>query len=166
MVKLKYIFIVVVLTAAAAGAYPYFFQSDTTRIQKQIGRLAEMACKDGSETELSAGVAARKISRMFAAPCRIEAPGYGILRDYTPNDLSASIGAVRRQHEEIDLVIYDVNVTEIKENTADVVFTAVLTSMPFSGHSVREFHEIAVQMLKSGRSWYFSDIRIVNVLEK
>lgn len=166
MVKIRYLLFIALLPAAAAAAYTFLSQSDTARIEKQIGRLAEIACKNGLEYDFASRRTARKISRMFADNCVINAPGYGISGMFEPGDIAASLTDIRRQHKEIDLVLYDVKVTEIGESAAAAICTAEMTCMPVSGFPSRDFHEISLRLEKKGRDWLFSDIHIVNVLER
>ncbi len=74
--------------------------------------------------------------------------------------------AARTPYSRIEITIYDLNITEIREDQAGVRFTASLDLMPYGGPSMTDTHEIECRLEKNDDGWLFSEIRIIDVLER
>ncbi|MGM0454037.1 MAG: hypothetical protein ACQERN_12820 [Thermodesulfobacteriota bacterium] len=166
MVKTKFFLLVAAVLMAGAVAFFFFFQSDAHRIKKQFARLAETAEKTESETELEAGIAARRISSMFAESCRIEAPGRNISGNFAPNDIAAYVTNARRQYDRIEVDFFDIEIEFPEEKKASVSFTAAFSGTKPNTKSTKDIHEIACRMKKNEGDWVFYEIRVVSVLKR
>lgn len=164
MVKIRFILIVGLSLAAGAVAFAWFFQGDAARIKRQLAALAESIDKSEPESEIGAGIAARRISGMFAPSCRIEAPDRNISRTFTPDDVAAYVMGIRRQYVRIETDFFDIDVDVSGENEAAVSFTAAITGNMSGTETAKDIQEIACRMKKIERDWVFYEIDVVPVL--
>lgn len=166
MVKPKTLLIIGLSLITAAVAFFYFFQSDAAQIKNQLAKLEEAVEKSGSESEISAGIAARRISAVFAESCRVNAPHRGISRTFTPGDIAAYARGARRRYARIDMDFHDIGIEFPEEKTAAVSFTAEISTGQSGAEPAEEIHEIAAGMKKIENEWVFDKIDVVAVLER
>lgn len=164
--KARYLLLTGLLLFCGGLAFVYFFTGEEARIGRQIENLKTTVVKNGSETELAAGIRTKKLRRLFAAPCRIEASVYAVSKTFAAGEIGRSIMAARTPYSRIGIDIYDLKVMDIRNDRACVKFTASVDLLPYGGSSMTDMHEVECRLKKKHGKWLFSEIRTVEVLER
>jgi hypothetical protein len=166
MVKLKYIIIVVLVVGAGIFAYNHFFQSEESKIKKRFDLFSKWGSKDSVENKLITANRVNNIKTLFAENCNIQAPAYSVSRNYKPQDISSIALMVLSQYFELSLRFYDIEINIPEKESANAVLTAKLSGKLTTGEYVNEIHELECVLIKIEEDWLFSEIKIVDVLEK
>ncbi len=73
---------------------------------------------------------------------------------------------VLSQYIELSLRFYDIEINIPEKRLANAVLTAKLSGKLTSDEYVNEIHELECVLIKIEDNWLFSEIKIVDVLEK
>lgn len=163
MVNSKNIIILSLILIAGVVAFFWFYQSDASKIKKRFETLAEQADKKPDETELSAALKARSISKMFDKTVYIRIPSYSISKSFAKSDMPANVMAARERYADISIQFYDLNIKFPKDGLAAVHLTASVNAELTSGEPVNEVHKLNCTLKKIDRDWFFSKIVEVKV---
>jgi hypothetical protein len=151
--------------AVAWGVWT-FFPTRTRQVKRVFTRLSGAAEKDGPEGALVTAAAARKLSAFFASECRLEAQAYRLSGTVSRDDVMRYAFAARDRARTSTLRFYDVRVAFGQEGEAVAEATARVEGTSDSGDSLREVHEIRCVLRKFEGEWLFSEVVLVDVLER
>ncbi len=148
------------------GAATHLFPTDTRRVKKQFRALEQWAAKDTQENQLVMGRKIQKLRALLAAGIQVEASAYNASGSYDAAEVAQRATMGRSRYSKIALKFYDLEVDILDTQTAKAITTGRLTGTSPEGDEVSETHELECMLQKVEGSWVFSEILVVEVLQK
>ncbi len=165
--SLKKILLLAAVVLICVLSYLFFTgDSDKNRILKQLRLLSEYVGKSPDEKALKTLYKAQQLPGLFAPECDLELEGTHLTGTFSPEELASHVARARTNTSKLSLTFADINIVEINENSAKLVFTATLKGKSNSGKDeLSETREIEATMKKHDGKFLFSGFKCVKVLE-
>lgn len=166
MVNKKNLLIILVLIIAGGVIFNIYQQSDEKKIEKRFARLSKLFSKEDLEPALSMARAVKGIGALFAKNCTIESSDRLRSGSYTPEQITSHAASARALFRTMKLKFYDIEITLSGEGKAVTSLTGMLTGILKREETFNETYEMEVDLVKVEGDWFFSAIRMVEVLKK
>ena len=166
MVRIKYIVIAGLIAILGIVAVLYIFPSEQKRVKKQFDRLSEWASKEPDEKPLTMVQKVRSIGTLFVEQCELRAPVHSLEGSYTPEEISSYAAQARLQFSKISLRFYDLDIDFPEEGVARAMVAARLRGRWATGGYTDETRELECVLKKVGNKWLFSNVQVLEVLQR
>jgi hypothetical protein len=166
MVNSKYLIIGCAVLVGGAVAFLIFWQSEEAKVRKQLDFIAEKIEKTAGESPIIAAAKANQIREAITENLRINAPAYSSLRNISSDELSTILLGMRSRYSEISVRFYDVVIEFPEDEVASVNLTAVMDGKLTTGEHVEDLHELKCMLKKIEEVWKFTEVEVVEVLER
>ena len=166
MVKMKYLFVGVLLVIIGIVLAATVFPSDEKRVKKRFHLLSEWVSKSPEESSLAMLQKMKDIGTLVLEPCELKSPHESLSGSYTRQEVSAYAGSARSHFSHLKLKLYDLHVAFPEKEVAKVNLTARLIGKSKAGEQVDEIRELDCLLKKIDRKWFFSQIEVIEVLKK
>ena len=166
MVSKKNLLVILVLIIAGGVIFTLYQQSDKKKIEKRFTRLSELFSKDDLEPALLMATKVKKIGSLFAKNCIIESSDRLRSGTYTPDQITSHAASARALFRTLKLKFYDIEIELTGEGKAVTSVTGMLSGMSKREETFNETYEMEVDLVKIEKDWFFSAIRMVEVLKK
>ena len=154
------------VVVAAFLLYNFFFKDEEEAVRKQFEVLAESTSKEPGEQPLIAIQKAGQIGSLFADICRLKVTTTPFSGEYTPKEIIDRTIMARASFAQATIKFYDVNIDFPIDGVANVVATVRLTGKSSREKDVTDTHEIEAILKKIDGDWLFTELKVVEVLEK
>lgn len=155
-----------VLIIAAGVIFNHYQQSDEKKIEKRFDRLSELFSKDDLEAALVMATKVKGIGSLFAKSCIIQSSDQLRSGTYSPEQITSHAASARALFRTLKLKFYDIEITLNGDSKAKVSLTGMLSGISKQEENFNETYEMEVNLLKLDEDWFFSAIRMVEVLKK
>jgi len=166
MVNKKNILVLLILIIAGGLVFNLYQQSDEKKIKKRFTRLSELFSKDDLEPALLMATKVKGIGSLFAKTCIIQSSDRLRSGTYTPEQITSHAASARAIFRVLKLKFYDIEISLQGEGEAKVNLTGVLSGISKQEENFDETHELEFDLVKLEDEWFFSAIRMVEVLQK
>jgi hypothetical protein len=166
MVKIKYLFMGVLMVIIGIVVAVTLFPSEEKRVKKQFNLLSEWVSKSPEENAFTMLQKMKNIGTLFDQHCELKVPSESLSGSYTREEISTYSGSARSHFSQLHLKFYDLGVVFPEKGMAKVTLTARLTGKSTAGEQVDETRELECLLKKIERKWLFSQIEVVEVLKK
>ena len=166
MVSKKNLLVLLVLIVLGGIILSIYQQSDKKRIEKRFARLSELFSKDDLEPALVMATKVKKIGSLFAKNCIIESSDRLRSGTYSPEQITSHAASARALFRTLKLKFYDIEIELTGEGKAVTSVTGMLSGMSKREETFNETYEMEVDLVKIEKDWFFSAIRMVEVLKK
>ncbi|MDT8318402.1 MAG: hypothetical protein RQ824_10515 [bacterium] len=166
MVNKKNLLALLVLIVAAGGVFYIYQQSDEKKIEKRFARLSELFSKDDLEPALLMATKVKGIGSLFAKNCIIESSDRLRSGNYSPEQITSHAASARALFRTLKLEFYDVEIALSGDGKAATTVTGMISGLSKQGETFNETYEMEVDLVKLEEDWFFSAIRMVEVLKK
>jgi Flp pilus assembly pilin Flp len=164
-VKIKYLLIAAFVIVGIV-AVRSFLQTDEKKVRKQFTQLAERVSKEPDESLVTTSYNIQHIAMLFADPCIFKADIIAFSGSYTPDEISGFAGRSRFYLAHLSLTFYDLNIAFLEEGVAQVMVTARVTGKTKGGDDINTTHELKTVLTETEGEWRFSQVEVVEVLQK
>lgn len=157
---------IALLTLAAVAVVLIFvwWNSDSRRIGRLLGRLEELVDKRPGEHDLTSLNKARLAGDLFATHFEVQAPSYGVTTNDRP-ELVRAIVRFRSRSESIHMQISDRQLWIDPELHRGTLEMAVSFVTGFGDLSGREAYRLQVNLVEEGGNWRIDYVELLEVLE-
>jgi hypothetical protein len=166
MVRIKYLFIGVLIVIIGIVLAVTLFPSEEKRVKKQFHFLSEWVSKSPEENTFTTLQKMKNIGTLFDEHCELKVPGQSLSGSYSREEISTYSGRARSHFVQLHLKFYDLRIVFPEKNIAKVTLTARLTGKSTAGEQVDETRELECILKKIKKTWLFSAIEVVEVLKK
>jgi len=166
MVNKKNILVLLILIIAGGLVFNLYQQSDEKKIKKRFTRLSELFSKDDLEPALLMATKVKGIGSLFAKTCIIQSSDRLRSGTYTPEQITSHAASARAIFRVLKLKFYDIEISLQGEAEARASLTGVLSGISKQEENFEETHEMEFDLVKLEDEWFFSAIRMVEVLQK
>ncbi len=166
MVKIKYLLAGLLIVIIGIVLVVTVFPSEERRVKKRFHLLSEWVSKSPEEGSLTMLQKMKNIGTLFLEPCELKSPHESLSGSYTRQEISAYAGSGRSHFAQLNLKFYDLHVAFSEKDLAKVNLTARLAGRSKTGERVDEVRELACLLKKIDRKWFFSQIEVIEVLER
>jgi len=166
MVNVKHTIIALLVVIIGIAAVRALLPSEERKIKKQFDSLSKWVSKDRGETAFTMARKTKRISTLFADPCRFDTPFHSFSGDYTPQEISSYAAQVHLHFSKLSLRLYDLDIEIPSEGMAKAILTAKVEGRTTTGEHVQETHEVECELTKSEDKWLFRYVEVVEVLKK
>jgi hypothetical protein len=166
MVKIKYLFIGVLMVIIGIVIAITVFPSEEKRVKKQFNLLSEWVSKSAEENAFTMLQRMKNIRTLFDAHCELKVPDQSLSGSYTREEISTYAGSARSHVSRLDLKFYDLQIVFPEKEVAKVTLTARLTGRSTAGERMDETRELECFLKKIEKKWLFSQIEVIEVLKK
>lgn len=135
------------------------------QVRKRLRQLAEYVTKEQGEPPLVSLQRGRQVSLFFKEPCRVKLEGYGKTRVFQRKEISDRVIILRNSFSWVSVDFYDIHLDFPEENTAELNMTVRLNGKT-AGEEMRDVQEVEAGMEKLDGQWVFTDVTVVEVLER
>jgi hypothetical protein len=164
-VKIKYL-IIAALVLFGIVAMRFLVQTDEKKVRTQFSLLAEWVSTQPDESLVTTSYNIRHIATLFADPCVFKADIISFTGSYTPDEIGGFAGRSRFYVSYLTLKFYDLDIIFVQEGVAQATVTAKLAGKTKSGEILEATHELKTVLTKTERTWRFSRVEVVEVLQK
>lgn len=166
MVNKKNLLVILFLIVAGGIIFNVYEQSDKKKIEKRFARLSELFSKDDLEPALVMATKVKGIGSLFAEKCIIESSDRLRSGSYSPEQITSHAASARALFRKLNLKFYDIEITISEEGKAVTSLTGMLSGISKREETFNETYEMEVDLVKVEEDWFFSGIRMVEVLKK
>jgi hypothetical protein len=166
MVKIKYLFMGVLMVIIGIVVAVTLFPSEEKRVKKQFNLLSEWVSKSPEENAFTMLQKMKNVGTLFDQHCELKVPSESLSGSYTREEISTYSANARSHFSQLRLKFYDLGVVFPEKGMAKVTLTARLTGKSTAGEQVDETRELECLLKKIERKWLFSQIEVVEVLKK
>ena len=166
MVNKKNVLVLLVLIIAAGVIFNLYQQSDEKKIEKRFDRLSELFSKDDVEAALVMATKVKGIGSLFAKNCIIQSSDQLRSGTYTPEQITSHAASARAMFRVLKLKFYDIEITLSGEGKAVTSLTGMLSGISKQEENFNETYEMEFDLVRLEDEWFFSAIRMVEVLKK
>ena len=166
MVNKKNLLILLVLIIAGGVIFSIYQQSDEQKIEKRFARLSKLFSKEDLEPALAMATKVKGIGALFAKNCIIESSDRLRSGSYTPEQITSHAASARALFRTLKLKFYDIEITLSEEGKTVTSLTGMLSGILKREETFNETYEMEVDLVKVEGDWFFSAIRMVEVLKK
>lgn len=166
MVKGKHIAVAIAMVILGTLLVSYLFPSEEKKVRRQFRQLAECVSKKPVENAITMAQKTRNLGALFDESCTLTLPSDFTSGTYTPEDIMAYAVRGRAFFIDLSLTFYDLSVTFPEKGVAKVTVTANLRGTSTGGDQVDDTREIQCQLRKKEKRWLFSEVGVVEVLQK
>jgi hypothetical protein len=85
---------------------------------------------------------------------------------YSPEEITSYAATARARFANVELKFYDISIEFPEESVAHISATATLSGTLKSGEIANDAHEIMAEMKKVEKKWLFSQMSVVEVLQR
>ena len=165
MNKNKILIIVTLIIALAAVAW-HMTQSDKRKIKKRFDLFSGYLLKEGPENTIMMALKVKNIGTLFDKSCLLEVEKYMLTGTYSPEEITSYAATARARFANVELKFYDISIEFPEESVAHISATATLSGTLKSGEIANDAHEIMAEMKKVEKKWLFSQMSVVEVLQR
>jgi hypothetical protein len=166
MVKIKYLFIGVLMVIIGIVVAIAVFPREEKRVKRQLNLLSEWVSKSPEENTFAMLQKMKNIGTLFDEHCDLKAPSQSLSGSYGREEISTYASSARSHFSQLDLKFYDLHIVFPEKNIAKVTLTARLTGKSTAAEQVDETRELECVLRKIDKKWLFSQIEVVEVLRK
>ena len=166
MVNKNNLSIILVLIIAGGVIFSIYQQSDEKKIEKRFARLSKLFSKEDLEPALAMATKVKGIGALFAKNCIIESSDRLRSGSYTPEQITSHAASARALFRTLKLKFHDIEISFQGESEAKTTLTGMLSGMSKQEENFNETYEMEFDLVKLEDDWFFSAIRMVEVLKK
>ena len=166
MVKVRYLFMGVLIMIIGIVFAVTFFPSEEKRVKKRFYLLSEWVSKSPEENSFTMLQKMKDIGTLFLEQCELKAPHESLSGSYTRQEISAYAGSARSYFFRLDFKLYDLHIDFPEKEVAKVTLTARLIGKSTSGEQVNEIRELECLLKKINDKWFFSQVEVIEVLKR
>jgi hypothetical protein len=166
MVKIKYIFILVLIGIIGSVVAIILSPSEEKRVRKQFHFLSEWVSKSPDENTFTMLKKMKEIGLLFDEHCELKVPEQSLSGSYPREEISTYAASARSHFSQLHLKFYDFHIALFDKGSAKVTLTARLKGKSTNGENVDETREIECILKKIEKKWLFSQMEIVEILKK
>lgn len=166
VIKTRHLIFVLFMVLIGLSAAFLFFPSEEKKVKKRFVLLSEEVSKDPGENAFVMAGKIKAIGALFAESCHFTVPDYSLSGDYTREEISGIAFRGRGHFSNLRLRFYDVKVSFLEKDLAQVNLTARLAGKSVHGEQVDETREMVCQLKNIETKWLFSSFEVIEVLRK
>lgn len=166
MVKPRTILVAIIILFAGLFLAKRLFPSEEKRVKKQFHLLSKWVSKSHGEGAIKTASKSQSIGSLFADPCTFTTELHSLSGKYSPSEIASYAARARLEFVTLSLRFYDLNVEFPKEEVAKATLTMKVTGRMSSGDSFRETQGIQCLLKKVENRWLFSEVGVVEFLQK
>lgn len=169
MVKLKHIFVTVLVVLIGTLVVFYLFPSEEKKVRKQFDLLSQYVTKEPGEAPFSMVNRIQNISRLFAKNCEFKIEGdpfYAFSGNYSREEVAGYALRGRSYFSNLSLKFHDLKIEFPERGTAKVQLTGRLAGKSAAGENVDEARELLCLLEKIEKKWLFRQFEVVEVLKR
>ncbi len=156
------IFLLLLLTATAAYI---FLPNDEKAIRNNLDSLAEYCSSPENETAIPALKKIALAGRLFNYPCTIHIESQDIDRTFNKKELSDHILMLKTTTLNTHFSFHDTAINFPLDTQAEIITTLRLDGKTKDSRYI-DAYEIRIEAIKSDGDWLFSNITVVDFVEK
>lgn len=159
--------VILLISGGMILAAVYFFVfNEVRRVKRRVENAAALLNKAPDEQKLTLAAKSNKLKSYLGEKLAVDIPAYRFRGTYGREDVATRVlaGFLRSAH--IHVKLYDLDAKILSDGRAEAVFTAEIDWQVSGRESGRDFIELACRLEKVSDRWVFTQVDVVETLEK
>jgi hypothetical protein len=166
VVKPRTILIALIIVFAGLLLGRHLLTGEEKKVKKQFQLLTKWVSKGRGEGAIKTASKSQSLGSLFADPCTFTTELHSLSGNYSPSEIASYAARARVEFVTLSLRFYDLNVEFPKEGVARVTLTMKVTGRMTGGDWFQETQGIQCLLKKVENRWLFSEVGVVEFLQK
>jgi len=142
-----------------------YWSSDERAIRKQVAKIESLGSKTRDEKPIDALIRARQLAALFHDPCSLQVESADFSGAYSRKQIQDRIVMARGFYTEAAVSVHDLSIHRIDNGQATLRCTLRVKGQG-NNSAVADVQEVEADMRKVEGDWLFTQLTLVEVLER
>ncbi len=166
MVNARFVVLALVVPLLVFGAWLLLFKKDdASQIKARFAAFSKEVAKNGVEGATAAVMKSQAIANLFAETCELSIQDSPLTGTYAREEMASHAFNARRHFQNVALSFHELEL-EVKGDSAEARFTALLTGDVKDGDKLQEARDMTATLVKADGKWLFKSFKVREILRR